>query len=203
MYGRRPEARDWVWKSSRRWPPSGWRVRCSLMPAAMLEIHGAALRVLWGLLEANPLRRCARRRRWAPSTIDYTHHDQCKISYLLAYANPERLSSTASLANWADRRTSLCLGSQIQQLSAALPFAALLYFSHCLKIGSARLFLFPAPPSAPPWSRSSGARAAVPPPSPDPRGEPRRVPGRLPAGPRSDAISSAKTRIPPYIAPAQ
>ena len=32
----------------------------------------------------------------------------CKISYLLAYANPERLSSTASLANWADRRTSLC-----------------------------------------------------------------------------------------------
>ena len=78
MYGRRPEARDWVWKSSRRWPPSGWRVRCSLMPAAMLEIHGAALRVLWGLLEANPLRRCARRRRWAPSTIDYTHHDQKK-----------------------------------------------------------------------------------------------------------------------------
>ena len=57
---------------------SGWRVRCSLMPAAMLEIHGAALRVLWGLLEANPLRRCARRRRWAPSTIDYTHHDQKK-----------------------------------------------------------------------------------------------------------------------------
>ena len=56
----------------RRWPPSGWRVRCSLMPAAMLEIHDAALRVLWGLLEANPLRRCARRRRWAPSTIDYT-----------------------------------------------------------------------------------------------------------------------------------
>ena len=45
----------WVaWKSS-RWPPSGWRVRCSLMPAAMLEIHDAALRVLWGLLEANPL----------------------------------------------------------------------------------------------------------------------------------------------------
>ena len=78
MYGRRPEARDWVWKSSRRWPPSGWRVRCSLMPAAMLEIHDAALRVLWGLLEANPLRRCARRRRWAPSTIDYTHHDQKK-----------------------------------------------------------------------------------------------------------------------------
>ena len=62
----------------RRWPPSGWRVRCSLMPAAMLEIHDAALRVLWGLLEANPLRRCARRRRWAPSTIDYTHHDQKK-----------------------------------------------------------------------------------------------------------------------------
>ena len=37
-------------------------MRCSLMPAAMLEIHDAALRVLWGLLEANPLRRCARRR---------------------------------------------------------------------------------------------------------------------------------------------
>ena len=74
MYGRRPEqARDWVWKSSRRWPPSGWRVRCSLMPAAMLDIHGAALRVLWGLLEANPLRRCARQ---APpvGAIDYRLH---------------------------------------------------------------------------------------------------------------------------------
>ena len=102
----------------------------------------------------------------------------CKISYLLAYANPERLSSTASLANWADRRASLCPGSQIQQLCAALPFAALLYFSHCLKIGSARLFLFPAPPSAP----HGLARAAHGRPRPHPRPTHGASPGGCPAG---------------------
>ena len=80
MYGRRPEARDWVWKSSRRWPPSGWRVRCSLMPAAMLEIHGAALRVLWGLPAGGQSITTVRQ---APpvGAIDYrlhAHHDQKK-----------------------------------------------------------------------------------------------------------------------------
>ena len=110
-------------------------------------------------------------------------------------ANPSgSRSSTASLANWADRRASLCPGSQVQQLSAALPFAALLYFSHCLKIGSELFFFSPRPPAPPMVSleRRTGGRAPT---LARPTG--RAPEGARPAGPQIKSLLWTQLRAPP------